>query len=148
MADWAELRQSWEPRVLSILRIVVGLLFLQHGLNKLFDFPATATHHAYVLFTLVPGLAGTLEVAGGVLIVLGLFARFAALILSGEMAFAYFIAHASHGFFPLQNRGETAVLYCFVFLYLFFAGGGAWSLDRLRAPDAPAGGTARSRALN
>jgi putative oxidoreductase len=139
MADLAELRQRWEPRVLSILRIMVGLLYLQHGLNKLFDFPSTATHHAYALFTLVPGLAGILETFGSILIVLGLFTRPVAFILSGEMAFAYFMAHAPHGFFPLQNRGETAVLYCFVFLYLFMAGGGSWSLDRLRAP---AGGRA------
>jgi putative oxidoreductase len=146
MADGAELRRAWEPRMLSVLRIVVGLLFLQHGLNKLFDFPPTATHHAYVLLTLVPGLAGILETVGGILIVLGLFTRPAACILSGEMAFAYFIAHAPHAFFPLQNRGEAAVFYCFVFLYLFVAGGGAWSLDRLRAPEQPSGLGARGRA--
>jgi len=136
MADWSDRRANWEPRVLSILRIAVGLLFLQHGLNKLFDFPATATHHPYVLFSLVPGVAGILETVGGVLIVLGLFTRPATFVLSGEMAFAYFLAHAPNGFFPLLNRGEASVLYCFVFLYFFVAGAGAWSLDRLRAPSA------------
>jgi putative oxidoreductase len=133
MADWVELRRAWEPRVLSILRIVVGLLFLEHGLNKFFGFPASALpHHPYVLVSLVPGLAGILETVGGVLIILGLFTRPAAFILSGEMAFAYFMAHAPHGFFPLENRGEGAVFYCFVFLYLFVAGGGEWALDRRR----------------
>ena len=82
--------------------------------------------------SLVPGLAGILEVVGGVLLVLGLFTRPVAFILSGEMAFAYFMAHAPQGFFPLLNRGELAVLYCFLFFYFFVAGGGAWSLDRLR----------------
>ena len=144
MADWTELRRGWEPRVLSLLRIVVGLLFLQHGLNKIFGFPpGLAPHHPYVLFTLVPGLAGIIEAVGGTLIVLGLFTRPVAFILSGEMAFAYFIAHAPHGLFPLQNRGEGAVLYCFVFLYLFVAGGGAWGLDRLRARGASVGAAAR-----
>jgi putative oxidoreductase len=123
---------AWEPRVLSILRIVTGLLYMQHGLNKLFDFPPMPAHHPYVLFSLVPGLAGLLEVIGGGLIVLGLITRPVALILSGEMAFAYFMAHAPHSFFPLVNRGEVAVLYCFVFLYMAVAGGGSWSLDRLR----------------
>lgn len=134
MANWSELRASWEPRVLSILRIMTGLLFLEHGLNKLFDFPATPTHHPYVLFSLVPGVAGILETIGSVLIVLGLFTRPAAFILSGEMAFAYFLASATRGFFPLVNHGELSVLYCFVFFYFFVAGAGAWSLDRLRAP--------------
>lgn len=132
------LKQTWEPRLLSIFRIMVGLLFLQHGLNKLFNFPATANHHAYVLFTLTPGLAGLLETIGGALIVLGLCTRYAAFILSGEMAVAYFMVYAPRGFFPWLNGGESAVLFCFAFLYLFAAGGGAWSLDRLlRGSAAP-----------
>ncbi len=147
MADGAELRLAWEPRILSVLRIVVGLLFLEHGLNKLLGFPPSASpHHPFVLFTLAPGLAGILEIVGGILTVLGLFTRPVAFILAGEMAFAYFIAHAPHGFFPLQNRGESAVFYCFIFLYLFVAGGGTWSLDRLRAPEQPPGLGARGRA--
>ncbi|HEY3910171.1 MAG TPA: DoxX family protein [Stellaceae bacterium] len=124
----------WEPRVLSILRIMVGLLYMQHGLNKLFDFPPTPTHMPYHLISLVPGLAGILEAFGGLLVVLGLFTRPVAFLLSGEMALAYFMAHAKRGFFPLLNGGETAVLYCFIFFYLFVAGAGVWSLDRLLAP--------------
>jgi putative oxidoreductase len=144
MADGAELRLAWEPRVLSVLRIIVGLLFLEHGLNKFFGFPASPLpHHPFVLLTLVPGLAGILETFGSILIVLGLFTRPVAFILSGEMAFAYFMVHAPQGFFPLQNRGEGAVFYCFVFLYLFVAGGGSWGLDRLRAPAQPSGIAAR-----
>jgi putative oxidoreductase len=126
-------RLAWELRVLSILRIVVGLLYMQHGLNKLFDFPATPTHMPYRLFSLVPGLAGPLELFGGLLIVLGLFTRPVAFVLSGEMAFAYFMAHEPKSFFPLVNGGDSVILYCFIFLYFVVAGGGAWSLDRLRA---------------
>jgi putative oxidoreductase len=139
MADLAELWQRWEPRVLSILRIMVGLLYLQHGLNKLFDFPARGVHPPFVLLTLVPGLAGLLETIGGILIVIGLFTRPVAFILSGEMAVAYFMVFAPRGFYTYANGGELAALFCFVFLYLFVAGGGSWSLDRLRAP---AGGRA------
>ena len=142
----AKLRLAWEPRVLSILRIVVGLLFMQHGLNKIFDYPPTPNHAAYHLFTLVPGLAGLLESVGGLLIVLGLFTRPVAFLLSGEMALAYFMVHAKLGFFPLLNRGGLAVLFCFVFLYLFVAGGGAWSLDRLRASEPAELRSTRARA--
>ena len=124
---------TWEPRVLSLVRVVVGLLFLEHGLNKLFDFPATPTHMPYVLFTLKPGLAGLLETVLGPLIVLGLFTRPAAFILSGEMTFAYFIAFAPRSFFPLVSGGDAAILYCYIFLCFSLAGGGSWSLDRLRA---------------
>lgn len=118
----------WSPRLLSVLRIVVGLMFMQHGTSKLFHYPASMGH--IELFSLI-GLAGVLETFGGALLALGLFTRPVAFILSGEMAFAYFMAHAPHGFFPLLNQGEAAVFYCFVFLYFAAAGGGAWSLDRL-----------------
>jgi putative oxidoreductase len=138
--DWASLRPIWEPRMLSILRIMVGLLFLEHGLGKIFNFPAAPDHRAYVLLTLVPGVAGLLELIGGALIALGLFTRPVAFILAGEMAFAYFMAHAPNSFFPLLNRGELAILYCFVFLYFSVAGAGAWSLDQLRASRASAAG--------
>jgi putative oxidoreductase len=140
------LRLAWEPRILSLLRIIAGLLFLQHGLNKIFDFPPTPNHAAYHLFTLVPGLAGLLEAIGGLLIVLGLFTRPVAFLLSGEMALAYFMVHAQLGFFPLLNRGDLAVLFCFVFFYLFVAGGGVWSLDRLRATEPDQVRTTRARA--
>jgi putative oxidoreductase len=136
MARFEGLQRFAEPRVLSVLRIVIGLLYLEHGLNKLFDFPPTPTHSPYHLLSLVPGLAGLLETFGGLLIALGLFTRPVALILSGEMAFAYFMAHAPHSFFPLLNRGGEAILYCFTFLYFSAAGGGAWSLDRLRGSRA------------
>lgn len=122
---------EWEPRVLSIVRIMAGLLFLQHGLNKLFDFPPTPTHAPYDLFTLVPGLAGLLETFGSLLLIVGLFTRPVAFLLSGEMAIAYFRANAPRSFFPLLNGGDLVILFCFVFLYLAVAGGGCWSLDRV-----------------
>src|SRR5512142_3080941 len=99
--NWTGLRLGWEPRVLGILRIMVGLLCLEHGLSKVFNFPAVANHRPFELFTLVPGAAGTLELVGGALIVLGLFTRPIAFVLSGEMALAYFLSHAPRGFFPL-----------------------------------------------
>ena len=133
MFDWANLRPVWEPRMLSILRIMVGLLYLEHGLGKVFNLPAAPDHRPYALFTLVPGLAGLLELIGGALIVVGLFTRPVAFILAGEMAFAYFMAHAPNSFFPLLNRGDAAILYCFIFLYFFVVGAGVWSLDQLRA---------------
>jgi putative oxidoreductase len=116
------------PDVLSLLRIMTALLFLEHGLAKFFGFPQPMTPPA--LWTLA-WFAGAIELAGGVLLTLGLFTRAAALIMSGEMAVGYFIAHAPRGFFPLVNGGDAAVLYCFIFLYLVFAGGGPWSLDAL-----------------
>jgi putative oxidoreductase len=139
LLDWTTLRLIWEPCFLSILRLMTGLLFLQHGLNKLFDFPATANHVPYNLHSLVPGLQGPIELVGGSLMVLGLFTRPIAFILAGNMAVAYFMAHAPRGFFPLQsggNGGELAALYCFTFLYFWVAGGGEWSLDRLLRRDA------------
>jgi putative oxidoreductase len=140
MMDQAELRTRWEPLVLSIVRIVVGLLFMEHGLSKIFNFPPTPNHAPYVLLSLVPGLAGILESVGGLLIVLGLLTRPVAFILSGEMAFAYFMSHAPRNVFPLLNAGDAAILYCFIFLYFAVAGGGAWSLDRVLGwrPAAPA----------
>lgn len=105
-----------------------------HGFNKLFGFPPDANRPPYVLLTLVPGLAGILEAVGGLLVTLGLFTRVVAFILSGEMAISYFMAHAPRRLYPYSNGGSLAVLYCFVFLYLAFAGGGPWSLDRMRPP--------------
>jgi putative oxidoreductase len=103
--------------MLSILRIVVGLLYMEHGLAKILDFPHQPTHTPYALFTLVPGLQGLLELVGGLLLALGLFTRTVAFILAGNMAVAYFMAHAPRGFFPLLNGGELAIVYCFVFLF-------------------------------
>jgi putative oxidoreductase len=128
--DLAGFRARWEPYMLSVLRIVVGLLFMEHGLSKMFNFPPQANHAPYMVMTLVPGLAGILETVGGLLIVLGLFTRPVAFILSGEMAFAYFMSHAPRNLYPLLNAGDAAILYCFIFLYFAVAGGGVWSLDR------------------
>lgn len=147
--DWTSLRVAWEPRLLSILRIMVGLLFLEHGTQKIFNFPPPPTPRPFELFTLTPGLAGVLELVGGVLIVLGLFTRPVALILSGEMAFAYFMSHAPRGFFPIGaggNGGELAIIYCFTFLYFFAVGAGVWSLDQVRASRSGAGLATTSRA--
>src|SRR5438874_8769646 len=129
MGSLAELRLAWEPRMLSILRIMTGLLFLEHGTAKIFDFPHQPDHKTWVLMTLVPGIQGLLEVIGGALITAGLFTRIVAFILAGNMAVAYFMSHAPQNFYPLLNRGDAAILYCFVFLYIWVAGGGAWSLD-------------------
>ena len=118
----------WAPRVLSILRIVVGLVLLQYGLAKLFGWPAVKMFQNLQLFSLF-GIAGMFELVGGALLILGLFTRPAAFILSGEMAAAYFIEHFPHSFFPIQSEGDLAVTLCFTFLYLSFAGGGPWSLD-------------------
>jgi putative oxidoreductase len=111
------------------LRIITGFLFLAHGSQKLFGFPGDRAA-APDLLTLI-GLAGVLEFFGGLLIMGGLFTRAVAFLLSGQMAVAYFQAHAGGGFWPIVNRGELAVLYCFLFLYLSAAGGGPWSLDAL-----------------
>jgi putative oxidoreductase len=121
----------WSPQMLSVLRIMAGLVILQFGTAKVLGFPAVPMFAGVKLFSLI-GLAGTLELIGGVLLVLGLFTRPVAFILSGEMAAAYFIAHFSKSFIPLLNGGNEAVIYCFVFLYLFFAGGGPWSVDAVR----------------
>ena len=116
--------------MLSVLRIVAALLFMQHGAQKLFGFlapPQAAPGPVPTIMT----VAGVLEFFGGLVLLLGLFTRPVAFVLSGMMAVAYFMAHAPQGFWPLQNRGELAALYCFVFLFLAVAGGGAWSVDRL-----------------
>ena len=120
----------WSPRVLSILRIVTALLFMEHGLMKLFHFPAPQPGVTDPLPTILMA-AAVIELVGGSLIALGLFTRLAAFVCSGQMAVAYFMAHAPQGFYPALNMGEPAVLYCFVFLYLVFAGPGPWSLDAI-----------------
>ena len=122
---------SWAPHLLSLMRFIVGFLFLQHGGQKLFGFPVPMPGPPLDLFSLI-GLAGLLEFCGGLLLLLGLFTRWTAFILSGQMAIAYFMAHAGKGFWPIANQGELAVFYSFVFLYLAAAGGGPWSLDRMR----------------
>jgi putative oxidoreductase len=129
--DLAPIAAAWQPRLLGLLRIVTALLLLQHGTAKLFGFPHVAMFDNVQLLSLL-GIAGVLELAGGILLLLGICTRPVAFILSGEMAVAYFIAHAQKSFLPILNQGELAVLYCFVLLYLAVAGGGAWSLTRDR----------------
>jgi len=124
---------TWSPRALAALRIVAAFLYLQHGTAKLLHVPYVAEFDSLAALSLI-GFAGALEIAGGVLLLLGLFTRPVAFILSGEMAVAYFMAHAPQGHFftPALNQGEEAVLYCFIFLFLSVAGGGSWSIDAIR----------------
>jgi putative oxidoreductase len=124
--DW--LQAIWAPRVLSIVRIVCGLIFMEHGTQKWLGFPPSGKPTPD-LFSM-SGFGGMLELVGGALLVFGLFTRPVAFLLSGEMAVAYWTSHAPRGLFPILNGGDAAILYCFIFLYLAFAGGGAWSLDR------------------
>jgi len=118
----------WAPRVLSLLRIIAALLFMEHGLMKLIHFPAPQPGAPDPLPTILMA-AAVIEVVGGGLIALGLFTRIAAFVCSGQMAVAYFMAHGSKTFWPALNGGEAAILFCFIFLYLAFAGPGVWSLD-------------------
>jgi putative oxidoreductase len=124
---------TWTPRAQALLRIVTGYLYITHGSAKLLHVPHVPNFDNLHLFSLI-GLAGIIEIVGSVLLILGLFTRPAAFIMSGEMAVAYFMAHASQGYVlsPMLNRGELAVLYCFVFLFFAAAGPGAWSLDGMR----------------
>jgi putative oxidoreductase len=119
---------SWAPKLLSILRIAFGLIFFQHGAEKLWGF---AGGRIDLDFASMRGLAGPIEVVGGALLVLGLFTRTTAFILCGEMAVAYFRSWAPRGFFPISNGGEEAVGFCFIFLWMVFAGAGPWSLDAM-----------------
>src|SRR3954468_13772695 len=118
----------WAPRVLSILRIVAALIFFEHGTQKLLGFPP---HPNPASITTMSWNAAVLESVGGPLLALGLFTRPVAFILAGEMAVAYWTSHAPRSFFPVLNQGDAAILYCFIFLYLVFAGPGPWSLDAL-----------------
>ena len=117
------------PAALSLLRIVTALLFFEHGLSRLFGFPSPMqTPPMLTMYW----FAGAIEFVCGGLLIVGLFSRAAAFIAAGEMALAYFISHAPNGFFPILNRGDAAILYCFIFLYLAVAGGGTWSVDASR----------------
>jgi putative oxidoreductase len=125
LSAWTSLR----PHLLSLLRIVTGLLFMQHGTTKLLSIPPSDM--SGVALGSIFGVSGVLELVGGALIVVGLFTRPVAFILSGMMAVAYFMVHAPQSFYPLLNGGEQAATYCFAFLYLSAAGGGPWSLDAI-----------------
>ncbi|MEB2843376.1 DoxX family protein [Endobacterium cereale] len=118
---------AYRPQALAVLRIIAALLFIEHGTMKLFGFPAAMGEGALPPLMLIAAL---LEVVGGALLVIGLFTRPVAFILAGQMAVAYFMAHASKGFWPALNGGEPAILFCFIFLYLVCAGPGAWALDK------------------
>jgi putative oxidoreductase len=128
--NFSDLTDTWAPRVLSVLRIVTGLQFLEHGTQKFLSLPTRATAAPELVSLL--GLQGCLEIVGGLLMILGLFTRPVAFILAGDMAAAYFMAHFPRNFFPALNGGDAAILFCFVFLYLAVAGGGVWSLDARR----------------
>ncbi len=123
--------QRYTPQALSILRIVAALLLLQFGCAKILGFPVVPAFQGVKLASLY-GAAGSIELIGGFLLLIGLFTRPVAFILSGEMAAAYFLGHFPKGFIPLVTGGNEAVIYCFVFLYIFFAGGGPWSVDAMR----------------
>jgi putative oxidoreductase len=135
MAQTDSTLSDWQPRLLSVLRIVAGLLFLQHGLVKILSFPGPFMRP--VATGELIWFAGVIEIVGGILLVIGLFSRLAAFVCSGLMAFAYFLGHAlapnaKSALFPILNGGNLAVLYCFVFLYIAAAGPGPWSLDAQR----------------
>lgn len=121
----------WAPYLQSVLRIVAALSFITHGTQKLFAIPVVEPREPVLLFSLA-GLAGVLEALGGLLLLVGLATRPVAFLLSGQMAVAYFLSHAPRGFWPILNRGEVALLFCFIWLYLAAAGPGPWSLDALR----------------
>jgi len=125
---------SWGPRMLSVLRIISGLLFLHHGTAKLLAFPPPPMPGPALASLL--GVQGAIEIIGGILITLGLLTRPVAFILAGDMAVAYFMAHAPKSPFPMLNGGDAAILYCFIFLYIFVAGGGEWSIDAMRGRSA------------
>jgi putative oxidoreductase len=134
MSFTENLATTWAPRAEALLRIVSGYLFLLHGSAKLLHMPHIPQFDEVQILSLL-GVAGVLELAGGILLILGLFTRPVAFVLSGEMAFAYFMAHATKEtvLLPLMNHGEASVLFCFIFLFLAVAGGGVWSIDGLRA---------------
>ncbi len=131
MDKFNKMLAGWEPMVLSIFRIITGLLLFQYGVAKHLKIPVVAPFDKVETFSLF-GVAGMFELVLGALLILGLFSRCAAFILCGEMAFAYFISHFPKGFMPLLNGGNAAVLFCFACLYLTCAGGGPWSLDAMR----------------
>ena len=132
----SETLAAWSPRALAVLRIMTALLFIEHGTQKYFMFPASEYFPEPVAVFSLMGLAGILEIVGGLLILIGLFTRPVAFVLSGFMAAAYFIGHAPQGFFPANTGGDAAILFCFIYLYMVFAGPGAWSVDAARAKTA------------
>jgi putative oxidoreductase len=133
MSAIGALAHAWTPRLLSVLRIVSAFMFVTHGTQKWLGFPVPRPSATTIAS--LSGVAGVFELVGGALLLIGLFTRPVAFILSGEMAFAYWIGHAPRNFFPVLNGGDAAILYCFLFLYIAFAGGGPWSLDAMMRRD-------------
>ncbi|MDK4700670.1 DoxX family protein [Rhizobium sp. CNPSo 4062] len=125
---------KWTPHVLAILRIVTALLFLEHATMKFFQFPAAIPGVTYPLPAIMLA-AGAIEIVTGLLMTVGLFTRIAAFVASGEMAAAYWMAHAPQGFWPALNMGEAAIMFCFIFLFIAFAGAGSWALDNILRPS-------------
>ncbi|MDB5562706.1 MAG: DoxX family protein [Hyphomicrobiales bacterium] len=123
---------TYAPPMLSVLRIVTALLYLEHGTQKLLNFPASAHAGGTLNLLSLLGAASIIELVAGVLLILGLFSRPAAFIAAGEMAIAYWMAHFRGGVFPINNGGDTAIMFCFAFLYIVFAGPGPWSVDAMR----------------
>lgn len=121
----------WSPQLLSILRIITALIFFTHGTSKLLSFPYVEGLSGVPIGSIY-GIAGIIEIIAGILLTIGLFSRLTAFIVSGEMAIAYFHTHAPEGFHPLVNKGESAILFCFIFLYIAAAGPGPWSVDASR----------------
>lgn len=142
MAQYKDFFATWTPRLQSVLRIVLAGLFFEHGTAKLLHIPHVPSFDNVQLMSLV-GAAGVLELVGGFLLLIGLFTRPVAFILSGEMAFAYFMAHGPRNVLPILNGGELAAIYCFVFLYFAFAGAGPWSVDALSGKRATGSGARR-----
>ena len=130
-SDTDEFSERWAPYAIAALRIVTALLFLQHGTSKILDWPHTSMSGPpmWTMFW----VAGMIELVGGLLLLVGLFTRWTSFILAGEMAIAYFMIHASQSFFPVINRGEAAVLFCFIFLLFVATGAGKWSIDAITA---------------
>ena len=120
------------PYILSIMRIVIALLFIEHGMQKYFGFPSAGPPMTTLLY-----VQGVIEIVGGIFLLIGAYTRVVAFILAGDMALAYFMAHFPRSFFPAVNGGDAAVLFCFIFFYIFFAGGGPWSLDRAYRLEGP-----------
>ncbi len=131
----ASLAETWAPRALAVLRIVAALIFIAHGTQKLIGFPAPPSG-AFPPALSLPWFASFIEIVGGILLLLGIFVRPAAFLMSGTMAVAYWMAHAPRSVFPVNNGGDAAILYCFVFLYIFVAGGGAWTLSSAKPAKA------------
>jgi putative oxidoreductase len=124
---------AWSPRALAVLRIMTALLFIEHGTQKYFRFPPSEFFPEAVRVFSLMGVAGLLEIVGGILILIGFLTRPVAFVLCGFMAAAYFMGHAPQGLFPANNGGDAAILFCFIFLYMIFAGAGAWSVDASRS---------------